>query len=124
MKIDLYNNKGLWKEYLKKKHDEELFGTYYDGQIYGTNVFGHTIYISGKDINANRNFIRDSKGRFVSKRKLKCPKCNKCVTEDGHDPCITNLPGVEYACCGHGLKEGYIAFKNGVIIRGNFKVAK
>lgn len=48
-----------------------------------------------------------------------CPTCNKERTEDGHDPCFGELPGVSYACCGHGGKVnsyGYITFSNGVRI--------
>jgi hypothetical protein len=36
------------------------------------------------------------------------------------DPCLGVLPGVLYACCGHGdkpFKSGYIAFENGVTVR-------
>jgi hypothetical protein len=43
-----------------------------------------------------------------------------CRPPSGHDPCIENLPGVLYACCGHGVEPGYISFENGVIIRGVF----
>lgn len=50
-----------------------------------------------------------------------CPKCNKCPTPDGHDPCIENLPGVAFACCGHGVHDGYVKFENGVILRGKFE---
>ena len=58
----------------------------------------------------------------VSKR---CPKCGEGVTPEGHDPCITNLPGVTNACCGHGSSEGgYIQFSDGRIIRGCFTVEK
>jgi hypothetical protein len=30
-----------------------------------------------------------------------CPLCKRC-RDDGDDPCIRGLPGVVYACCGHG----------------------
>ena len=43
-------------------------------------------------------------------------------TEDGHDACLGALPGVIAACCGHGVKEGYILFENGISIIGNFKI--
>lgn len=52
-------------------------------------------------------------------RERPCPKCNK-LPINGHDACIVNLPGVKNACCGHGVKEGYIHFTNDVIIRGYF----
>lgn len=32
-----------------------------------------------------------------------CPKCNLCPTDKGHDACIADLPGVAFACCGHGV---------------------
>ena len=97
---------------------------FYDGQIYKDSCFGHILYISGKDINNNRKIDRDKNGRFVSRKNLKCPECGKTRTKDGHDPCIANLPGVKFACCGHGTRNGYIAFENGITIRGKFKVEK
>ena len=36
------------------------------------------------------------------------------------DPCLGYLPGVRYACCGHGEEHGYIFFDNGVVVRGDF----
>jgi hypothetical protein len=53
-----------------------------------------------------------------------CPKCGKLPTKEGHDDCLGNLPGVMFACCGHGVKKGYIKFKNGVVIHGTFDVRK
>ena len=50
-----------------------------------------------------------------------CKRCGQEPTPDGYDACLGELPGVEYACCGHG-KEGYTKFRNGVVIRGNLKV--
>lgn len=52
-----------------------------------------------------------------------CPKCRLTPeveepgVNSGHDPCIANLPGVDYACCGHGVEQGYIKFKDGRIFR-------
>lgn len=50
-----------------------------------------------------------------------CPHCNKTRKADGVDPCLGKLPGVQFACCGHGQKagnlSGYIAFENGTLIR-------
>lgn len=48
-----------------------------------------------------------------------CRACGQRRTEDGHDPCIANLPGVLYACCGHGVEGGYIKFEDGRCL--NFK---
>jgi len=49
---------------------------------------------------------------------LACPKCHKKQTKEGHDPCIANLPGVKFACCGHGVDDGYIWFEDGTYIVG------
>ena len=32
---------------------------------------------------------------------MTCPTCDKERTKKGHDPCIADLPGVYFACCGH-----------------------
>jgi hypothetical protein len=35
-----------------------------------------------------------------------CLACGEFRTPELHDPCIANLPGVLFACCGHGRKSG------------------
>lgn len=57
--------------------------------------------------------------------KRVCPKCKKLPTKEGPDACLGTLPGVKFACCGHGQSgQGYIAFNNGVVIRGTFTKIK
>jgi hypothetical protein len=47
-----------------------------------------------------------------------CPLCHQYRWEDGIDPCLRGrLPGVDDACCGHGLDYGYLVFQNGVTIK-------
>ena len=53
--------------------------------------------------------------------RVACPRCGR--PSDGHDNCLGYLPGVYFACCGHGAYEGYIYFRNGIVIRGNFKAS-
>lgn len=53
-----------------------------------------------------------------------CPKCGELPTPEGHDPCIKNLPGVVFACCGHGVDRGYVYFADGAVIRGDFSVER
>jgi hypothetical protein len=49
----------------------------------------------------------------------RCPRCSLVRVETGGpDPCLGLLPGVKYACCGHG-GLGYISFENGKVIRFN-----
>lgn len=46
-----------------------------------------------------------------------CKVCGLDGAKDQPDPCLGCLPGVAFACCGHGYTNGYIAFENGVTIR-------
>lgn len=54
-----------------------------------------------------------------------CAKCNKIFEGSNAgdaDPCLGELPGVDNACCEHGIRENsYIRFTNGVTIKG-FKI--
>ena len=36
-----------------------------------------------------------------------CSYCERPTTRKGHDPCIANLPGVVFACCGHAGKDAF-----------------
>lgn len=49
-----------------------------------------------------------------------CALCLRPPSEEGHDGCIARLPGVRFACCGHGETEAYVTFTNGLTIRGRF----
>jgi hypothetical protein len=65
--------------------------------------FGHKIYSVG---DSNKWYYVDNDEFAGVSGKLKCermcPRCSSRQTNDGHDPCIKNLPGVIHACCGHG----------------------
>ena len=52
--------------------------------------------------------------------RFSCENCGKRRTAKGHDPCIADLPGVLFACCGHGQHDGYVHFKNGMTLRGRW----
>lgn len=47
-----------------------------------------------------------------------CPRCGH-IKQSINEPdgCLGRLPGVKFACCGHGKRPGYILFENGVSIR-------
>ncbi len=45
----------------------------------------------------------------------RCKRCFIQRTAGGHDPCISNLPGVKAACCGHGETLAYCAWEDGVV---------
>ncbi len=41
-----------------------------------------------------------------------CPQCSQLPHPDGRDACLSVIPGAVAACCGHGVKRGYIAWPN------------
>lgn len=53
----------------------------------------------------------------MENEKSDCEKCGKAREWNVPDPCFGKLPGVMFACCGHGKREGYIYFENGVTLR-------
>lgn len=56
---------------------------------------------------------------YQGRKDWVCPICKQARGKDGHDPCLATLPGVKYACCGHGghgMHPGYIYFENGIRI--------
>lgn len=58
----------------------------------------------------------------TKKNGVVCRKCRLPRTPEGHDPCIAGLPGVAFACCGHGSEtsRAYVCFADGRVIRGEF----
>lgn len=78
--------------------------------------FGHKVYTDEE----GRWRYCDTDELIDESEERQCPHCDRFPTEEGHDPCIANLPGVKHACCGHGTKEGYIAFEDGHVVRGDF----
>lgn len=74
---------------------------------------GYKIYWAGED-----EFFRDiwkyaDNNEVVeySYNKRPCGYCGRHNTENDHDACIANLPGVRNACCGHGeIKDCYVQF--------------
>lgn len=79
-----------------------------------------TAFFNGHKIHWN-DVARDwyyEDGQSIKEFK-KCPRCNALPTAEGHDACISNLPGVLNACCGHGVEDGYIQFMDKTIIRFN-----
>ncbi len=87
---------------------------------------GEVVYLDGNKIewNQSKQIFMYSDGTEVRKENIKpCPMCGEHQI-NGCDPCLGRLPGVESACCGHGVKKGYIIFTNGIKIKGNFKATK
>jgi len=82
-------------------------------------LVGHPIY---SDDNGNTWYYVDTDeytGDIGDRSLRDCSKCKLSLTEDGHDPCIANIPGVKYACCGHGLDKPYLMLNDKTV--WNFK---
>jgi len=48
-----------------------------------------------------------------------CKKCGAVFPWHEVDPCLGVLPGVERACCGHGVRsDSYVRFTTGVVLKG------
>lgn len=50
----------------------------------------------------------------VRQNPRSCKRCGNPSTEEGHDACLGKLPGIQAACCGHGVDVSYIVWKDGV----------
>ena len=62
---------------------------------------GHAIIYSGD------NWIyKDTRGLISVVRE--CARCGEFPTKEGHDACLGTLPGVDHACCGHGVEPLYL----------------
>ena len=84
-----------------------MLKSYINGNVIIGNNNGRFRYVDGEP-------TLDREGNEVYRP---CPKCKRLPSEKGHDFCLKEtLPGVHAACCGHGVREGYILFENGVRI--------
>ena len=84
------------------------------------------VYLNGSKIKWDKSekIFKYIDGVKVTKETIKpCPICGEHQT-NGCDPCLGVLPGVESACCGHGVKKGYIIFSDGTKIKGEFSITK
>jgi len=59
--------------------------------------FGHPIY---RDNDNEWRYLSDN-SHFDFENPKPCYKCKKERPSSGHDPCIENLLGVKFTCCGH-----------------------
>lgn len=64
-------------------------------------------------------FVFDDTGEPTVGSTRPCGHCGKCATAEGHDACISRLPGVKNACCGHGeVGDVYVQMLDGRYLQG------
>lgn len=67
---------------------------------------GHTIvHIDGEWLYADTHAPIDGEPR-------PCAKCGRLPTVEGYDACLGHIDGAKWVCCGHGLKEPYVLYKD------------
>lgn len=71
-------------------------------------------YYKGWKVYYDNGWRYTDNGMKVTERP--CKKCGKYATEEGHDSCLGKLPNVLSACCGHGVKNPYIYYENGIVV--------
>lgn len=100
-------------EHSKYKHLDEQIK---DGK---SHVHGHPVWF---DTTVNRWRYKDNNERVDTNIRRECKRCGvkqKDTLGVENDQCIGTLPGVDNACCGHGVRsQSYIRFTNGVVVTG------
>lgn len=79
--------------------------------------FYHGVPIFCKGRSKKWYYVETEERMTFRDKYMPCPNCGKIPSKEGHDACIANLPGVLFACCGHGIKgKGYLSMVDGTLI--------
>ena len=78
---------------------------------------GHACYADQDQAGVYSLWKYRDDGSSIYDKERPCPRCGDLSSKDGHDNCIANLSGVEFACCGHGVEDGYVKCNDGHVIR-------
>jgi len=78
-------------------------------------VFHENGHLTYYDADGNLKYLDDKTP--CSEEERSCKACGLFKTPEGADGCIGMLPGVKFACCGHGVEQGYIYFENEKVVR-------
>lgn len=83
---------------------------------------GHKlIWVDGRWIYADNNTEIPENGGEIRP----CVRCGAIFPLNEVDPCLGVLPGVDNACCGHGIQsQAYVRFTNGKEISNQAKENK
>jgi hypothetical protein len=71
-------------------------------------VYGHECYY----VEAAQEWRYCDTHELVDPHSRPCPQCHELPTPEGHDACLGEIPGVKFACCGHGVEDGYVSWGN------------
>jgi len=71
---------------------------------------GHAIWFDA-EINSWK-YVSDNT-KLDKDRMRACPMCGKSPNHKGHDYCVSDLPHVANACCGHKISKCYAVLENG-----------
>ncbi|SCG85625.1 hypothetical protein [Methanobacterium congolense] len=87
-------------------------------------IRGHKVCFSEENPEKefSREYYEDTGSEVGDRTQRPCVRCGKKPDPEGYDACLGKLPGVKYACCGHGVEEGHIIFENGTTLKGCFTV--
>lgn len=106
---------GIAKSALIRTIVENFIESDFEGYDAHRYVKGHKILIRyGKQNKIIEQVYADTKEPFTKTRP--CIRCGK-LTPEGYDACLGYIEGAKKACCGHGVKEGYIFLKIGRKVR-------
>jgi hypothetical protein len=53
-----------------------------------------------------------------------CNNCGMCPNNEHMDSCMGYVPGALMACCGHGQRDAYIVFHDGLEVQTVFFVPR
>lgn len=71
---------------------------------------GHEVYY---DFDKQNWFYTDD-NTIATENVRPCKRCGQLPTDRGHDYCLGDLgENVTSACCGHGVRKGFILFEDG-----------
>lgn len=113
MWLPLFLSCAYWRRYLPAHLADWLYlrRLTAQGRVWHSSFRGHpVIWFEREDCDRYADSLsctRDAQGQIIERP---CGHCGLTSEPDGPDICLGMLPRVHAACCGHGVKEPYVAF--------------
>ena len=67
---------------------------------------GHQIYYDSKTF----TWRYADNDEAIENNERPCKRCGHLPTQEGYDYCLGHIKGAKSACCGHGIKEGFVMY--------------